>query len=443
MSSFTMKLPDVGEGVAEAEIVEWLVAVGDEVTPDSPIAEVLTDKATVEISAPVTGTVAVLHGEPGDVLAVGADLVEIETQGDVEAVPEAEADAEADADAEGETEADAPTGASEPAAPAVTESDASGDTSPVVAETSSPAPEPTADSDRPKPTAAPAVRARAKELGIDLAEVDGTGPDGRIVHADLDRLRGGSRLARSTRGSESSGAATVSGAGTPHAVRGVRRRIAERLTSAWTEIPHITYVDAVDVTEVERLRRELNVAADADAQRLTLLPFLATAIIVAVRDHSGVNAHYDHAAETLTTFDAVHVGVATQTDDGLRVPVVRHAESHDLRSLADEIARVTEAARTGNATRDELTGSTITITSLGALGGIVTTPILNPPEVAIVGVNKIETRPVWEDGTWVPRQMMNLSSSFDHRMVDGWDAAVFVQRLKQLLQSPALLFVDE
>jgi len=227
-------------------------------------------------------------------------------------------------------------------------------------------------------------------------------------------------------------------------VRGVRRRIAERLTTAWTEIPHITYVDAIDVTELERLRAELNTRSDQrGGVRLTLLPFLATAIVVAVRDQPNVNAHYDHAGDTLTTFDAVHVGIATQTDDGLRVPVVRHAESLGIWELAAEIARVSEAARNGSATREELSGSTITITSLGALGGLVTTPILNPPEVSIVGVNKIETRPVWQDDAFVPRQMMNLSSSFDHRMVDGWDAAVFVQRLKTLLETPALLFVDD
>lgn len=396
MSSFTMKLPDVGEGVAEAELAEWLVAVGDTVTPDSPIAEVLTDKATVEISAPVSGTVTALHGGPGDVLAVGSDFVEIET-GD----------------------APKPAPAAGAAAPAFAP------------------PRPSAAAAR-RPTAAPAVRARAKELGIDLAAVEGTGPAGRVVHADLDSLSGGERPS-------SAGASrrAASGDGTPSPVRGVRRRIAERLTTAWTEIPHITYVDAVDVTELERLRAELNTrSGHHEAARLTMLPFLATAIVVAVRDQPKVNAHYDHAAETLTTFDAVHLGVATQTDDGLRVPVVRHAESLGIRDLAAEIARVAAAARKGTATREELSGSTISITSLGALGGLVTTPILNPPEVAIVGVNKIEVRPVWQDGAFVPRQMMNLSSSFDHRMVDGWDAAVFVRRLKTLLETPALLFVD-
>ena len=404
MSTFTMKLPDVGEGVAEAEIVEWLVSVGDSVTPDSPIAEVLTDKATVEISAPVSGTVTALHGEPGDVLAVGSDLVEIET---ADGAPAPEPRRGSD-----------PLQAPEP------------DASPPAA-----APRRASDPLRERPTAAPAVRARAKELGIDLVTVEGTGPEGRVVHADLDRL--------APSGAQPAPARTARSAdGTPRPVRGVRRRIAERLTAAWTEIPHITYVEAVDVTELERLRAELNARGDEhDGIRLTVLPFIATAIAIAAADQPGVNAHYDHASETLTTFDAVHVGIATQTDDGLRVPVVRHVESLGIWPLAAELARVTEAARSGAATRDELTGSTISITSLGALGGLVTTPLLNPPEVAIIGVNKIETRPVWQDGTFVPRQMMNLSSSFDHRMVDGWDAAVFVQRLKSLLETPALLFV--
>ncbi|MFP5489224.1 MAG: dihydrolipoamide acetyltransferase family protein, partial [Acidimicrobiia bacterium] len=364
---------------------------------------------TVEIAAPVSGTDTALHGAPGDVLAVGSALVEIET---------------ADGASAPAPSVEEPPAATEPPERAATPGP-----------TSAQPPPPPRPVDA-KPTAAPAVRARAKELGIDLAAVDGTGPEGRVVHADLDRLAGGRPPARPAR-------AAASGEGTARPVRGVRRRIAERLTTAWTEIPHITYVDAVDVTELERLRAELNTRSEQyDGVRLTLLPFLATAIVLAVRDQPNVNAHYDHAGETLTTFDAVHVGIATQTDDGLRVPVVRHAESLGIWDLAAEIVRVSEAARDGSAAREELSGSTITITSLGALGGLVTTPLLNPPEVAIVGVTKIEIRPVWQDGAFVPRQMMNLSSSFDHRMVDGWDAAVFVQRLRTLLETPALLFVD-
>ncbi|MGA9276882.1 dihydrolipoamide acetyltransferase family protein, partial [Ilumatobacter sp.] len=267
--------------------------------------------------------------------------------------------------------------------------------------------------------------------------ISGTGPEGRVVHADLDR--------ELTRGRSSAASTTLSDASDDRheiAIRGVRRRIAERLSEAWREIPHITYVNDVDVTELERLRSELNAGSGDRSARLTILPFLARAIVLAVAEQPGLNAHYDHASEILTTFDAAHIGIATQTDDGLRVPVVRHAEGRGVWDLADEITRVTSAARDGSATRDELTGSTITITSLGALGGVATTPIINPPEVAIVGVNKMETRPVWQDGSFRPRQVLNLSSSFDHRMVDGWDAATFVQRIKRLLETPALLFVS-
>ncbi len=399
MSLFEMKLPDMGEGVAEAEIVTWLVEVGDRVTPDTVLAEVLTDKATVEVSSPVTGTVASLHGEAGDVLAVGGDLVGIEVDGAAEPEPEG--------------------------APAT------------------PEPEPGAGGPPPLPppaarvSAAPAVRRRAAELGVDLGAVGGSGPGGRVLHEDIDRF-----LVSGSRQPAAPGAARSDGE-TVEPVRGIRRRIAERLSAAWTEIPHITYVDAVDVTELEALRAELN-RTHADREvRLTVLPFLVRAIVVACRDQPRLNARYDHQAETLTVVDAVHAGIATQTDDGLLVPVVRHAEALGLWDLAAAIARVTESARAGRAARDELSGSTITITSLGPLGGLVTTPILNAPEVAIVGVNKIETRPVWRDGAFQPRRMLNLSSSFDHRMVDGWDAATFVQRVKALLESPALLFIED
>ena len=438
MSVFRMTLPDVGEGVAEAELVEWHVAVGDDVTPDTVIAEVLTDKATVEVYPPVGGVVAALHGEPGDVLAVGGDLVEIDTGGAESGAASAASDA-----------ADIESGAVSPALDgadgAATEPTRS--TAPSEITTSggpaaaAPAPAPAGRSGG-KVTASPAVRARARDLGIALDEVAGSGPDGRVTHADLDR-----RLV-ARRGPTVGGGGTAvtpddltRDVGTPHPVRGVRRRIASRLTEAWQEIPHITYVEAVDVTELERLRSELNRDADERGVRLTILPVLATAMALALADQPRLNAHYDHDAETLTTYESVDIGIATQTDDGLLVPVVRHVEALGIWELAAELARVTAAARDGSATRDELTGSTITITSLGALGGMATTPILNAPEVAIVGVNKMETRPVWRHAAFEPRQMLNLSSSFDHRMVDGWDAATFVQRVKTLLESPALLFV--
>lgn len=455
MSSFTMKLPDVGEGVAEAEIVEWLVEVGDEVTPDSALAEVLTDKATVEISPPVSGVITALHGEPGDVLAVGSELVEIDTGDDPEAADD-DADAAADdtnapADDEEATATDDDASGAEPVpAEAAADPGATDPNTPDGIDDTAP---PDGDSDDgpsdevsegravdsveatvtagERALAAPAVRRRADELGIELSDVDGSGPDGRVVHADLDRsiLRSGAAMGSSTPDE-----------GRVERVRGIRRKIADRLTAAWTEIPHITYVEAIDVTELERLRKEMN--ADNEGERLTIIAFLSRAIVLACRDQPSLNAHYDHEASELTVFDDVRLGIATQTDNGLMVPVVRDAEQRSVREIAGEIVRVTSAARDGSATRSELSGSTITITSLGAIGGIATTPILNPPEVAIIGVNKIEVRPTWVDGATVPRQMMNLSSSFDHRMVDGWDAATFVQRIRRLLETPALLFVE-
>ena len=405
MSVFGVKLPDVGEGVAEAELIAWHVSIGDHVSAEALLAEVLTDKATVEISSPVTGVITFLHGNPGDAIAVGTELVGIELE------PGAEP---ATADAEPMEPATEPGPSPEPAAP-----------------TSVAAPTPAA-----RAIAAPAVRARAAALGIDLASLSGSGPDGRVLHSDLDRRITG------TSGAERQ---QHVGSSTPHdePVLGLRRRIAERLTSAWREIPHITYVDAVDATELEALRAQLNRQTRADGLRLTMLPFLVRAIVIACDEQPRTNSHFDSATSTLSVFDAVHVGIATQTSDGLKVPVLRHAEALGLWACAAEIGTVSTAARDGSATREQLTGSTITITSLGAMGGLVTTPIINQPEVAIIGVNKLETRPVWRNNAFEPRQMFNLSSSFDHRIIDGWDAATYVQRIKTLLETPALLFVGD
>ncbi len=425
MSVFGVKLPDVGEGVAEAELIAWLVQVGDHVTAESVLAEVMTDKATVEISSPVAGVVTALHGSPGDTLAVGAAFVTVELDG---AAPgPAPAPSPVPSPAVAGPVAFEP--AAEPSAPAASASHPDV-VPPPPAVTAAPPSRPTEHG--PKPTAAPAVRARARELGIDLATVAGSGPEGRVVHADLDRVLAGGGAVRPS-------APLVRLSDEPHVqqVIGLRKRIAERLTSSWTQIPHITYVEAIDVTELEAMRAELN--RRANGPRLTILPFLVRAMVIAIAEQPHLNAHYDGDARSLSLFDAVHVGIATQTDDGLIVPVVRHAEARDLWDAAAEIARVSTAARDGKATAQELTGSTITITSLGAMGGLVTTPIINQPEVAIIGVNKIETRPVWRNGAWEPRQMFNLSSSFDHRIVDGWDAATYVQRLKSLLEEPALL----
>ncbi len=432
MSTFVVKLPDVGEGVAEAELVEWLVAVGDEITASTPLAEVMTDKATVEIVSPVAGTVGALHGTPGDTLAVGAPLVDVD-QPDA-AVPPGTPDDGPAQPAAVRTPVDADAPAQPP--PGGTPGDADLTPDPPDATPATPSPGRAAPARSGRALAAPAVRARAATLGIDLGQVAGSGPDGRVTHADLDR-----RLLAGATERPAPAAADAP----PHteAVRGLRRRIAERLTASWTTIPHITYVDAIDATDLEVLRAELNRQHQARGVRLTLLPFLIRAMVIACAEQPTLNATFDADAGTLSTFDAVHVGIATQTDDGLIVPVVRNAQRRDVWNIAAEIARVSGAARDGSASRAELSGSTITITSLGALGGLVTTPLINAPEVCIVGVNKLETRPVWRHGRFEPRQMFNLSSSFDHRIVDGWDAATFVQRIKALLEVPALLFVEE
>ena len=426
MSVFGVKLPDVGEGVAEAELIAWHVSVGDHVAAEAVLAEVLTDKATVEISSPVTGVVTFLHGVPGDAIAVGTEFVGIELQPGA-AGEEAPAPAPTPATVEPAT---VEPGTADPAiADPAPVSEA-----PAPATAAAPEPRPCAGG-HAKAVAAPAVRARAVALGIDLADVAGSGPEGRVLHGDLDRHIAGapSRVAM----------ASAAAAPRVEPVLGLRRRIADRLTAAWTEIPHITYVEAVDATALEALRAELNRRNRTDGLRLTILPFLVRAIVIACGEQPRTNAHYDAAASSLSVFDAVHVGIATQTPDGLKVPVLRHAEALGLWASAAEIGRVSAAARDGSATRDELSGSTITITSLGALGGLVTTPIINQPEVAIIGVNKLETRPVWRDGAFEPRRMFNLSCSFDHRIIDGWDAATFVQRIKTLLETPALLFIGD
>lgn len=405
-----MRVPDLGEGIAEVELLAWHVAVGDRVAEDQALADVMTDKATVEIPSPVAGRVVSLGGEVGRMLAVGAELVHIETAAD---------DASDSDDPPPAAPAAAPTPAPAPAkAPAVT------------------AP------DRHRVIASPAVRARAWELGVDLLQVQPSGPAGRIVHADLDRAPR-ARAASPPIGTRPTATAATPAA-EPRTIRivGLRRRIAERMQEAKRRIPHYTYVDAVDVGALEALRGSLNARHGEARAHLTLLPFLVRALVIAVKDWPQVNAHLDDEAGTLLQHAAVHVGIATQTDAGLLVPVLRDAAAHDLWSCAEEIARLAEAARAGCATRDQLTGSTITLTSLGALGGLVSTPIINRPEVAIVGVNRIEQRPVCRDGAIAARPMMNLSSSFDHRVVDGAVGAGFVQRLRALLEHPAALFVD-
>jgi 2-oxoisovalerate dehydrogenase E2 component (dihydrolipoyl transacylase) len=433
----TIKMPDIGEGIAEVELVAWHVKPGDTVAEDQALADVMTDKASVEIPSPVAGRVTWIGGAEGTVFAVGAEIVRIQTGGDATA-PVTAAPARADAPVPA-TAAPARAAATAPArvaSPAAAPSAAPVATAAPVA--------PTGD----RPIAAPSVRRRAWELGIDLAQVKPSGTAGRIMQADLDAHAKAHPTAAGATSAQSPATPPTAPSGTPRSgeepipVIGLRRKIALKMQDAKRRIPHFSYVEECDVSELEALRGELNTQHGAARGKLTLLPFLMRAITIAVVAHPSANATFDDEKGVLTRHAPVHLGIATQTDAGLMVPVVRHAEALDLWQSAAEVARLAAAARAGSITRGELSGSTITITSLGAIGGIVTTPIINAPEVAIVGVNRIVERPVVRGGAIVPRQLMNLSSSFDHRVVDGHNAALFVQALKRLLETPALLFVD-
>ncbi len=421
MDRYLIRLPDIGEGVAEAEITAWHIGVGDRIEEDQATVDVMTDKATVEMTAPVSGVVVALHGRVGEMVAVGSPLIELSLGEDAKPV-------------------DAPVDAMDgPETPTLPETVAE------VASEASPSPEVAARSSDPGPVAkpegaeaplaAPATRRRAGELGIDLRTVPGTGPDGRVTSDDLDLF------AR-----EHSPAAPVFGVRrtgiNETAIIGLRRKIAERMQEATWRIPHFGYVEEFDLTALEALRGELNADRPAEQPKLTLLPFLMRAVARLVPQFPQVNARYDDEAGILRCFEGVHVGIATQTAGGLLVPVVRHVEALDLWQCARELGRVTAAARDGSAGRDELTGSTITLTSLGPLGGVSATPVINHPEVAIIGPNKLVERPVVVRGQVVVRTMMNVSSSFDHRIIDGYDAARFVQALKRLVEQPALLFLD-
>jgi 2-oxoisovalerate dehydrogenase E2 component (dihydrolipoyl transacylase) len=431
----SIKMPDVGEGVAEAEIVEWAVKVGDLVREDQVVAAVMTDKATVDIPTPVAGSVLALGGAVGDVLAVGSELIRIDAPGMPDsAVPAAKSPPQK---REPEPARSAKPEAAEPAPRAAAEAPARPHepqkAAPRQVEMRTGAPRPLGE----RPLAAPAVRMKAREAGVDLKFVHGSGPAGRVTHLDLD-----AHIARPPEPSKPSGRAPNETVDTIKVV-GMRRRIAENMAESARRIAHFSYVEEVDVTALEELRATLNARATEERPKLTLLPFLILGIVKAAAEFPQINAHYDDEKDIITRFGAVHVGVATQTPNGLMVPVIRHAETLGLHECAREMRRVSEAARQGVAARDELSGSTITLTSLGALGGIVSTPIINRPEVAIVGVNKITVRPVWRDGAFVPRKIMNLSSSFDHRVVDGYDAATFIQRLRALIEAPATLFIED
>ncbi|CAN7220839.1 dihydrolipoamide acetyltransferase family protein [Mesorhizobium sp. LjNodule214] len=442
MGEHIIKLPDVGEGVAEAELVEWHVKVGDLVREDTVLAAVMTDKATVEIPSPVDGEILWLGAEIGDTVAIGSPIVRLKVAGEGNVKPES-----APAVASAEPPAKLPTPKPEAAPPAQKASSktdeakanpAPAPASPKAMGRPSVSGAPRAEGD--KPLASPAIRLRAREAGIDLRQVAGSGPAGRIQHEDIEAF-----LARGPQVAKASGLVrndTIEDI----KVIGLRRKIAEKMTIAKSRIPHITYVEEIDVTALEDLRAALNkekrAAKGVERPKLTLLPFLMRAMVRAIADQPNLNALFDDEAGIIHQHGGVHIGIAAQTPSGLVVPVVKHAEARDIWECAAELNRLAEAAKSGTATRDELSGSTITITSLGAMGGVATTPVINHPEVAIIGVNKMMVRPVWDGTQFIPRKMMNLSSSFDHRVIDGWDAAVFVQRIKTLLETPALIFVD-
>ncbi|WP_379065157.1 dihydrolipoamide acetyltransferase family protein [Mesorhizobium sp. UC22_110] len=432
MGEYVIKLPDVGEGVAEAELVEWSVKVGDLVREDTVLAAVMTDKATVEIPSPVDGEILWLGAEIGDTVAIGSPIVRLKVAGEgnaaAEAKPAAVSKAEEPAKADVAKQAPREPVEAKPASvPAATKNVSR----PSASIGGAPRPE------GEKPLASPAVRLRAREAGIDLRQVTGTGPAGRIQHEDIEAfLSRGPQTARPATGlSRNESVEEIK-------VIGLRRKIAEKMKLSKSRIPHITYVEEVDVTALEDLRAALNKEKRADRPKLTLLPFLMRAMVKAIGEQPLLNSLFDDEAGVIHQHGGIHIGIAAQTANGLVVPVVKHAEARDLWDCGAEVNRLAEAAKTGTATRDELSGSTITITSLGAMGGVVTTPVINHPEVAIIGVNKMMVRPIWDGTQFVPRKMMNLSSSFDHRIVDGWDAAVFVQRIKALLETPALIFVD-
>ena len=439
MTNRIFKLPDIGEGVVEGEVVEWHVAVGDSVSEDDALVDVMTDKATVTIPSPHDGTIAVLHGGVGDMVAVGAALVEFDEGGDSpadsaeEKQPEPEKTDEPEVDSEPKAPTTPPPATTEPVAP------------PPVPAISTPAPLPTVSTPNEstsdsggKTLASPAVRRRAREAGVDLVAVRGSGPAGRIRHADLDAfiaaggmVQGAPPVAYTTRRSDVEEIKVV----------GLRRKIAEAMTVSKRHIPHFSYFEEIDVTELEELRQLLNATRSAEQPKLTYLPFIMLALAKIMPNHPECNGHYDEANGIVRRYGAVNLGIATQTDRGLFVPVVKHTEAMDIWQAAAEMQRVSGAAREGTASLDDLTGSTFTITSLGRDGGLGATPIINHPEVAILGVHKAREMPVVRNGEVVVRRMMNVSSSFDHRIVDGANGAALVQALKRLLEHPALIFM--
>jgi 2-oxoisovalerate dehydrogenase E2 component (dihydrolipoyl transacylase) len=433
MTQHTFKLPDIGEGTTEAEITKWHVKTGDRIAEDAPLVDVATDKAVVEIPSPFTGVVISIHGKEGDSVPVGTALVVYEIAADVpvsgrpdtvKAMPSPVA-----------ALAPAPTPAASPSAVAPTTNARAASTAASPAVSAAPLID--------KPFASPAVRRRARELGVALHDVRGTGPGGRVMHGDLDAAAASPAAGAAPTGRPAGGEEAMREEIEEVRVIGIRRKIAEQMQEAKRRIPHFSYVEEVDMTALSSLRQHLNDKYAKRRPRLSLLPFMVRALVRALPAHAGLNARYDDDAGVVRRYRSVHLGIATQTPNGLIVPVLRNAQRLGLWECAAEIARLADKARAGKVAREELGGSTITLTSLGAMGGLAFTPIINYPEVAIVGINKLVERPVVVQGRIEVRSMMNLSSSFDHRVVDGWDAAVFVQALRALLEQPATLFIDE
>jgi len=416
MGVHVFKLPDIGEGVVEGEVVQWHVSVGDAVKEDDPIVDVMTDKASVTIPSPVNGVVSSLSGGVGDMIAVGSTLVEFDSD---DTPPAAE-----------------PVAATEPEVEAASEPEPEPEPEPASEPDPEPAPAPAAPSGRA--LASPALRRRAREAGIDIAQISGSGPSGRIRNADLDAFIAADGSVTGTEPTAQSAERTDV---TEVKVVGLRRKIAEQMTTSKTRIAHFSYFEEADVTELETLRRTLNASRDVTQPKLTYLPFIMLALSKIMPDHPECNAIYDDQAGVVMRHGAVHIGIATQTERGLYVPVVKHVEAMDAWQAAEEMQRVAGAARDGTASLDDLTGSTFTITSLGRDGGLGATPIINHPEVAILGVHKAREMPVVRDGQIVVRRIMNLSSSFDHRVVDGADGAALIQHLKRMLENPALIFM--
>ena len=424
MAERIIKLPDVGEGVAEAEIVEVHVRVGDLVREDQILAAVMTDKATVEIPSPVDGRVVRVAIEAGQTVAVHAEMFVVETTGVAKtATPQREI-----------VEI---VGRSEPFAKSDIRAEDVGLQLQKAASL-----RPTVTTPINRPLASPAVRQKARDLGLDLKRVAGTGPAGRIRYEDLERAAAPPAPAPSQRSPPNASFAPADDSVTEIKLSGLRRAIAKRMAETNRRIPHFSIIEEVDVTDLETLRADLNSSGKTDRPKLTILPFVMRALVVALREHPELNARFDDETETIQRFGGVHIGIATHTASGLMVPVVRHAEARSIWECAREVGRLSQAARAGSIGRDDLQGSTITITSLGPLGGLATTPIINAPEVAIVGINKISVRPVWGANSFEPRRMMNLSCSFDHRIIDGFVAAEFVQQIRKLLETPAKIFLE-